>query len=117
MLDMEADQLRSGANAFVADFIARLRATAGVRRVLVYANLDWWTHVLTPDQWADADVLLWIARYNGDPAHPGWSHPRLALHQHTNTGNVPGIDGNVDRDATVDPYTLSQLILDGGAPP
>ncbi|SES49054.1 GH25 family lysozyme [Actinokineospora terrae] len=110
MLDMEAAELRGNANVFVRDFITRLRATAGVRRVLVYANHDWYSNVLRPD-WADGDTMLWIARYNGDPGRPGWSHHRLALHQHTSSGRVPGIPGNVDRDATVGPWTLGALTL------
>jgi len=116
MLDMEAAELRPGANAFVPEFIARLREATGVRRVFVYANLDWYRNVLRPAEWADPDVLLWIARYNGDPGNPGWTHPQLALHQHTQRGNVPGISGNVDRDATVGSYALAQLTLDGAVP-
>ncbi|OXM59139.1 LysM peptidoglycan-binding domain-containing protein [Amycolatopsis vastitatis] len=116
MLDMEAAELRPGADGFVGDFIARLRAATGVRRVLVYANLDWYRNVLHPDEWADADVFLWIARYNGDPGNPGWAHPRLALHQHTSTGTVPGIPGHVDRNATVGAWSLGNLTLDGSAP-
>lgn len=117
MLDMEAAELRGNANGFVGDFIGRLRGATGVRRVLVYANLDWFRNVLRPDEWADADVFLWIARYNGDPGNPGWAHPRLALHQHTSTGTVPGIPGHVDRDATVGAWSLGNLTLDGSAPP
>lgn len=116
MLDLEAAELRIGANGFVADFIGRLRAATGVRRVLVYANLDWYRNVLRPAEWTDPDVLLWIARYNGDPGRPGWSHPQLALHQHTQQGRVPGVAGNVDRNATVGSYSLAQLTLDGSAP-
>ncbi|WP_328611790.1 LysM peptidoglycan-binding domain-containing protein [Amycolatopsis sp. NBC_00345] len=116
MLDMEAAELRPGADAFVGDFISRLRAATGVRKVLVYANLDWFTHVLDPGRWIDDDVLLWIARYNDDPGNPGWSHPRLAVHQHTQHGTVPGVAGNVDRDATVGPWTLANLTVDGSIP-
>ena len=56
MLDMEADALQAGANTFVPNFIRALRDETGVRRVLVYANLNWWQHILRPDDWADADV-------------------------------------------------------------
>lgn len=115
MLDMEAGALRPTANAFVADFVARLRAETGVRRVLVYANLDWFTHVLRPAEWVDPDVLLWIARFNGAPGHPGFAHPNLVLHQHSSTGTVPGIPGHVDRDATVGAHTVASL-LSGGRP-
>jgi LysM repeat protein len=116
MLDMEAAELRGTANTFVPRFIARLRAVTGVRRVLVYANLDWFTRVLDPARWADDGVFLWIARYNGNPGSPGWTHPKLALHQHTQTGRVPGVAGNVDRNATLGSWTLGNLIADGAAP-
>jgi GH25 family lysozyme M1 (1,4-beta-N-acetylmuramidase) len=111
MLDMEADELRGTANAFIPAFIAGLRAQTAARRVFVYANLDWFRHVLRPEEWLDDDVLLWIARYNGDPGHPGFAHPHLALHQHSEHGHVPGIPDTVDRDATVAPFTLADLLV------
>jgi LysM repeat protein len=117
MIDMEAAELRDNANPFLTAFITRFRQVTGIRRVLVYANLDWWTRVLRPNDWADADVLLWIARYNGDPGNPGWAHPKLALHQHTSSGTVPGIPGNVDRNATIGTYNLGHLTLDGTGTP
>jgi GH25 family lysozyme M1 (1,4-beta-N-acetylmuramidase) len=118
MLDMEAAELRGNADTFVRAFIRRYRIASGQSKILVYANLDWYRNVLHPDTWADDDVFLWIARYNGDPGNPGWTHPRLALHQHTSTGTVPGIPGNVDRNATIGTYTLDTLTLGGtGAPP
>lgn len=109
MLDMEAAELRGRADNFVRAFIAAYRNAGGHSKILVYANLDWWRNVLHPDQWADGDVFLWIARYNGDPGNPGWNHARLALHQHTSTGKVPGIPGNVDRNVTLNGYTLDAL--------
>lgn len=120
MLDMEATELRGNANTIVSYFITRFREVTGQRKILIYANLDWWTRVLRPDEWADDEVFGWIARYNGDPGNPGWSHPRLALHQHTSSGNVPGIPGGVDRDATIGAFSLDQLTLgasDAPAPP
>jgi GH25 family lysozyme M1 (1,4-beta-N-acetylmuramidase) len=110
-LDMEVDALRSTANAFVGDFMRRLRKVTGVRKVLVYANLDWWTHVMKPGEWIDGDMALWIAHYNGDPGHPGWQHPQLALHQHSNKGNVPGIPAHVDRDATVGSHSVAGVLV------
>jgi GH25 family lysozyme M1 (1,4-beta-N-acetylmuramidase) len=111
MLDMEAGSVRARANPFIADFIAGLRAATGVGRVLVYANLDWFRNVLRPVEWLDDDVLLWIARYNGNPGNPGFAHPSLAVHQHTAQGHVPGIPGNVDRNATIGAYTLGDLLI------
>jgi GH25 family lysozyme M1 (1,4-beta-N-acetylmuramidase) len=117
MLDMEAEELRRTANTFVADFIRRLRTATGQRKVLVYANLDWYRNVLRPDAWADDDVRLWVARFNGDPGNPGFEHPGLALHQHTSKGRVPGIPGDVDRDATVGQHRLASVLQGNGAAP
>lgn len=113
MLDMEVRELRQHANAFVTDFVHRLRQRTGLRRVLVYANLDWWQHVLRPDSWADPDISLWIARFNGKPGQPGWTHPQLALHQHSSHGTVPGIPAPVDRDATVGTHNLASVLVGG----
>jgi GH25 family lysozyme M1 (1,4-beta-N-acetylmuramidase) len=113
MLDMEVRELRQHGSTFVPDFVHRLRARTGVTRVLVYASLDWWTNVLRPDEWADPDIWLWIARPNGKPGQPGWAHSRLVLHQHSFTGTVPGIPAHVDRDATVGPHSLSDVLVGG----
>lgn len=111
MLDMEAKSLRATANTFIPQFIAKLRAKTGIKRVFVYANLDWFENVLRPAEWADANVLLWVARFNGNPGQPGFAHPRLVLHQHSSKGNVHGIPGHVDRDATVGTHKLADLLL------
>lgn len=109
-LDMEAEGFVDP-NAFIRDFIGQFRARTGVAGMLVYANLNWWTNILRPDEWADDNVLLWIARYNGDPGNPGWAHPRLAVHQHSDRGTVPGISGGVDRNATVGAYGLGNFLI------
>lgn len=111
MLDLEAAELRGTADAFTARFISAFRVYGGQSKVAVYSNLDWFQNVLHPAQWADGDVFLWIADWNGDPGHPGWSHPRLALHQHTDAGTVPGVSGNVDRNATVTPFTITDMTV------
>lgn len=110
MLDME-DTAIPNPNGFIPEFVRQLRAATGVRGVLVYANLNWYQNIIDPNLWAGDDVLLWIARYNGDPGNPGWGHPRLALHQHSSTGIVPGIPGNVDRNATVGGWNLPAFTL------
>lgn len=109
-LDMEAEGF-GDANAFIADFIGQFRKRTGVQGMLVYANLNWFQNILRPGDWADDNVLLWIARYNGDPGNPGWSHPKLALHQHSNEGQVPGIPGPIDRNATVGSYTRGHFTM------
>ncbi len=110
MLDIESTDLFAHANTFIPDFVQRLRKQTGVHRVLVYASLDTWQRFLRPNEWADQHVALWVARYNGDPGKPGWVHPKLVLHQHTDKGNVPGIPAHVDRDATVGGHTLADIL-------
>lgn len=111
MLDVEEKTLRPTGNAFTAEFICLYRAITGVRRIVVYANLDWFTGVLRPNEWADDDVTLWIARYGQRIGFPGWSHPRLGLHQYTKTGRVRGITGDVDCDATLPGWNLDQFTI------
>lgn len=85
---------------FVKAWIKTIRQVAGIQRVLIHAEYENWLHHLHPDKWADAEVVLWLARHNGIPGRPGWFHSRLGLHQHS-TG----------RDAVVYPFTLTDLLL------
>ncbi|MEO6083586.1 MAG: GH25 family lysozyme [Umezawaea sp.] len=114
MLDMEESGF-TDPNGFIAEFIAEFRARTGQRGILVYANVYWLTHLINPDLWADDGVLVWAAQYNGDPARPDYAHPRLVLHQHSNEGQVPGIGGHVDRNATMDGWDRSAFTI-GTAP-
>lgn len=120
MLDVENDETdgivwtASAANAFIPNWISEFRAATGVRRVAVYANLSFWQTLLRPAAWADEDVFLWLALYNGDPGDTSpFSHPRLALHQHTSQGVVPGSKGLLDRNVTVGEYRLADLLIGG----
>ncbi|MEV6609892.1 GH25 family lysozyme [Kutzneria sp. NPDC051319] len=115
MLDMEDGNI-GDANAFIDGFIAALRARVGAVGVLMYANLDWYQHRLTPDRWADDQVRLWCAEWNGDPGNVDYGHPKLVIHQHTDKGTIPGITGWVDRDATVPGAQLSTVVIDGTIP-
>ncbi|WP_394621312.1 LysM peptidoglycan-binding domain-containing protein [Lentzea sp. JNUCC 0626] len=113
MLDMEAADVRSGANSYVTEFYDTLR----VEPAEVYGNLDWWRNVLSFSYWGSRNLLGHIAHYNGAPGQPGWSYPRAAVHQHTQEGIVPGIAGHVDRNATLGTYNLRSLTLGQVAPP
>lgn len=110
MLDME-DPAIGDPDAFVSAFADLLRARTGVAGLLVYANLDWYTHVLSPDRWASDTVRLWVAQFNGDPGNPDFAHAQLVLHQHSSQGTVPGIGGYVDRDATLPGVDLSAVLI------
>lgn len=113
MLDMEHHTF-GDPNPFIAEFIDRFRAATGAP-LLIYANQNWFTTRLRPNEWADERVLLWCAQYNGNPGHVDYSHPRLAIHQHTSQGNVNGFTGHVDRNATLPGWSRSAFIL--GTPP
>lgn len=110
-LDMEDLKLRPDADAFVAAFRDALRSVSGVRGLVVYANRNWFTKILSPDLWADDGVLLWVARYHDDPVSPGWAHPRAALYQWTNTGVVDGVNDHVDRDVLLPGWDLDAVTI------
>lgn len=94
-------------------FITRLRAKTDCKRVVVYSGASFFKTNIG-ESWMDSDVVLWIAHYGRTPGQPGYLTPRVALHQFSSTGAVPGISGNVDLDQAI--WPLSQL-LTGAAPP
>jgi len=113
MLDMESEAARGDANSI----INALYDGVGVTPQDVYGNLDWWQHVLHRSAWGSRDLIGHIARYNGKPGEPGYTgDSRLGLHQHSSSGVIPGIPGNVDRDSTILPYTLAQVLIGGVMP-
>jgi lysozyme len=114
MLDVEVDL--GDANTWIGAFRELFEAKTGVG-LLVYASLDWYQHILVPSRWASASTRLWVAQWNGDPGHPDYTDPALAIHQHTNRGSVPGFGGLVDRDATVDGVDLSAVLIGGVTTP
>jgi LysM repeat protein len=112
MIDMEDANARGAANTIVPAFYDAV----GVAPQDVYGNLDWWNNVLHRASWGGRDLLGHIARYNGNPGNPGYSADKLAVHQHTDAGNVDGIPGHVDRNATMAGYSLAQICIGGVAP-
>lgn len=91
-------------------FISELRARTGIRRVMVYSGVAFFTaHI--GESWMDPDVLLWLAHYGRPAGKPGYSTPRVAIHQYSSTGSVPGIAGNCDVDYAIWPL---EKILTGG---
>lgn len=100
------------ANTFIPTFIGGLRDRTGQGLVSVYASLNDWQTILRPDEWADDQVRLWVAVFNGDPGNlEGHQDGRVALHQHTAHGNVPGARSFIDRNVTVNGYSLAQLTI------
>lgn len=113
MADMEANDVRVGANDYVTAFYDALR----VEPMDCYGNLDWFRNILNFHAWGRRDVLGHLAHYNGDPGNPAWRYPRAAVHQHTQTGSIPGVAGNVDRNATMGTYDLASITIGRVAPP
>lgn len=123
MLDLENDPAdgiqwsAGGANGFVLAFRDALRAASGQNLLCVYGPESWWaTGFLQPSQWADDGVFLCAAQYTGQPGQLGWSHPRLAIHQYTNSAPTPGATGLTDRSVTVGGWTLADLTVGGDMP-
>lgn len=118
MLDVEDTGV---GDLYITAWIAEFRAVTGVRRVIVYANRSFWSSRLHPDPapgvagsgWVDDDVLLMLADYDGDLERVQWTHRRLAVKQHTEAGNVAGFPTRIDKDVTVNGYTVSDLYIEG----
>lgn len=113
MADMEAADVRVGANGYVNGFYDALR----VEPMDCYANLDWWRNVLNFNEWGRRDILGHLAHYNGNPGNPAWTYTRAAVHQHTDAGSIPGVAGNVDRNATMGSFNLASITIGRVAPP
>lgn len=76
-------------------FLGELRTRIGHRRVALYSGAYFFANQLG-ERWADDDVMLWIADYSAPPGTPRYVSPRVGLHQFSQTGRVPGVNGNVD---------------------
>lgn len=81
---------------WVATFVDALRGHTGRRTVMVYASASWFTERLAVEQWADPDVVLWVAHHGRPPGQPGYRSERVVLHQHASDGRVDGIDAVTD---------------------
>jgi GH25 family lysozyme M1 (1,4-beta-N-acetylmuramidase) len=94
-------------------FVTELRRLTGCTRVMVYSSLSFFKTQIT-ESWMDDDVLLWLAHIGVPAGQVGYSSPRLAMHQYSFTGQVPGVSGNVDFDVALMP--LDQLTGDDVTP-
>jgi len=91
-------------------FIERLRARTGIRQVMVYSGAAFFTDHIG-EGWMDPDIYLWIAHYGRPPGQPRYLTPRVAIHQHSQTGKVPGISGACDLDVAI--WPLEKLVIAG----
>lgn len=93
-------------------FISRLRAQTGCVRVMIYSSASFFRNQIRED-WADANVALWIASWQVTPGQPSYMSPRVAIHQYADDGVVSGINGKVDLDIAVWPLST---IVPGSTP-
>lgn len=124
MLDLENDTADGivwspgGANSFIPAFRDALRAATGVQELCVYGPESWWAEgFLDPAQWVDEHVFLCVAQYSGVPGQVGWTHPRAAVHQYTDSAPTPGATRPTDRSVILPPFSLGQLVIGGGTQP
>lgn len=100
------------ANQFIVDFYDAL----DVGCMIVYGNLGWWQTVFRPSDWTTRNIVGAIARYNGDPGNPGFTYPKMAMHQYDDARTAPGIS-TFDGDVLFNGYTLSDLLIGAGPAP
>lgn len=88
-LDLEAPFTPNAvARDFGIRFLKRMRAN-GITWLAVYMNNSF-AKALRPQDWGIPNLTLWIARYGARPSVP------YHVHQHSESGRVPGISGSVD---------------------
>lgn len=98
---------------WIAEWIDEFRKATGVRRVIVYASRSFWLTHLHPEQWADEDVLLWLADYDYSTESVKWNHPQLAVKQYRSDGAVPGLVGGIDMNTLVNGFSVEDLLIGG----
>jgi GH25 family lysozyme M1 (1,4-beta-N-acetylmuramidase) len=102
--------------SWISAFVDQVRVRTG-QRPMIYTNINWWNPCTGSNAGFGANPLF-VARYANDPGTmpPGWS--TWTLWQHTSSGSVPGISGNVDRDVfNGTSAQLGALVGGGGVTP
>ena len=89
-IDLEASNLSGKANILATAFLTKMDSYGA--RGGIYANLNWFTHYISPSRFKDRP--LWIAQYNRTltAAHKSW----YGMWQFSSSGKVSGISGKVD---------------------
>jgi GH25 family lysozyme M1 (1,4-beta-N-acetylmuramidase) len=90
-------------------FITELRQQINYLPVMVYSDASFFANQIG-EAWMDDHTILWIASFNNNPGHPSYMSSRVAIHQFSQSGQVPGVAGDVDLDFAI--WPLSQLIGD-----
>jgi GH25 family lysozyme M1 (1,4-beta-N-acetylmuramidase) len=82
---------------WIAAFLNRYHARTG-RWAMIYTTRSWWIHCTGDYTGFTARHRLMLARYSSRPGTPPGGWRAFTIWQHTSTGRVPGIAGDVDRD-------------------
>jgi len=103
VLDLEETDGRSPSQvwAWTQTFVARVRAVTG-RPCIIYTGFYFWRDSVG-DPNNNLNCPLWLAAYvpesrTGGLTPRAWSRVGWAFWQYTDSGRVPGVAGNVDRD-------------------
>jgi lysozyme len=99
-LDIEVTDGRTPAQvwSWIQAFIARIQYRTG-RPGIIYTGFYFWRDSVGNPR-NNLNCPLWLAAYVSDPTPyvpPAWS--TWSFWQYTDAGSVPGVSGNVDRDA------------------
>lgn len=96
-------------NAWLYSFITTVWADVGWETpVLIYTSASWLSSGYVHTDWAP-QVNLWVASWGRPPGHPSYTGPKVALHQYTANGTVPGVKGSVDLDCAV--WPLASVLI------
>jgi GH25 family lysozyme M1 (1,4-beta-N-acetylmuramidase) len=98
-LDIEVTDGRSPSQvrSWIVAFINRIQARTG-RPGIIYTGFFFWRD--SAGNGSNLNCPLWLAAYVSDPTPyvpAAWS--TFSFWQYTSSGSVPGVSGNVDRDA------------------
>ncbi len=89
--------------AWAQTWLSQVTAATGVRPIIYTTPKFWSTHMVDTDWFAkNGYSVLWIAHWtaSSEPWIPagGWGGNGWSFWQHSSTGTVPGISGDVDLD-------------------
>ncbi|HKJ36929.1 MAG TPA: GH25 family lysozyme, partial [Solirubrobacterales bacterium] len=102
VLDVETPFTRLNARRlrlWIRTWLKRVERKTGVRP-MIYTNASSWAATGDTRRFARRNYRLWVANFGVDePAVPAgnWAGAGWAVWQHTSTGSVRGISGNVDK--------------------
>lgn len=76
--------------------------------VIIYTSASWLSTGFIHSDWAPP-IAFWVASWGRAPGHPSYLTPRVAIHQYTANGTIPGVSGSVDLDYSI--WPLSRVVI------